>query len=283
MRIEIRDIGADGAENHVRLCSYILEASEELQVKDRPLILVCPGGGYSFTSDREADPVALQFNAMGFHSAILRYSVAPAEYPAALLEVGSSILHIRRNAKKWHVDPDRIILIGFSAGGHLACSYTCFYGEEFMTKKLGASADQLKVNGLILGYPVITSGEFAHRESIENLLGKQASDQSLWEKMSLENQITENMPRTFIWHTCEDDLVPVQNSLLLMEALIRKNIPVECHIFEKGGHGLSLCDWSTQDKDGFGIEENCRQWIPLVKAWLNYYLEEKRSDAVSND
>ena len=272
MRMEIRDIAADGAQNQVRLCTYIMDASEELSVKDRPLILVCPGGGYCMTSDREADAVAVQFNAMGFHSAVLRYSVAPAEYPEALLEVGSSLAHIRKNARKWHVDKDKIILVGFSAGGHLVCSYCCFWKESFVSDKLGVDREELRPNGMILGYPVITSGEFAHYESIENLLGTKASDKDLWAKMSLEHQISGSVPRTFVWHTYEDNTVPVQNTMLLVDALVRENIPVECHIFEKGGHGLSMADWYTVDKDGFGMEESCQSWIGLARNWLRYYL-----------
>ncbi|HAG70387.1 MAG TPA: hypothetical protein DCL38_10525 [Lachnospiraceae bacterium] len=272
MRTEIRDIAADNAQNQVRLCINIMDASEELKVKDRPLVLVCPGGGYTFTSDREADAVAVQFNAMGFHSAVLRYSVAPAEYPEALLELGRSILHLRRNAKKWHIDKDRIILLGFSAGGHLVCSYCCFWEEDFVAKELGAEKEELKPNGMMLGYPVITSGEFAHKDSIDNLLGKRASDMELREKMSLEKQISKSVPRTFVWHTFGDKTVPVQNTLMLVDALVKNEIPVECHIFEKGDHGLSMADWYTVDKDGFGIEKGCQSWIRLAGNWLSHYL-----------
>ncbi len=272
MRTEIRDIAADGAQNNVRLCTFIMDASEELSVKDRPLVLVCPGGGYCMTSDREADAVAVQFNAMGFHSAILRYSVAPDEYPTALIEVGSSLAHIRKNAKKWHVATDKIILVGFSAGGHLALSYSCFWEEPFVAETLGVDKELLKPNGLILGYPVVTSGEFAHKESIENLLGTKAGDEELWAKMSLENQITDSVPRTFVWATYADELVPVQNTMLLADAMIKQKIPVEVHVFEKGGHGLAMADWYTVDKDGFGMEPSCKEWIGLARNWLRHYL-----------
>ena len=274
MRIEIRDIAADGAQNQVRLCTYIQDASDELMVNDRPIVVICPGGGYTFTSDREADPVAMQFMAMGFHTAILRYSVAPAEYPEALLELGSSLNHIRKNAKRWHVDPDKIILLGFSAGGHLAASYACFWEESFVATKLGITDKEvLRPNGLILCYPVISSGEYAHYESFENLLGAQKSNKELWNRLSLEHQVSESVPRTFIWHTCEDEMVPVQNTLLWVNALLEKHIPVECHIFEKGEHGLSLADWKTRQDDGSRTERSCVEWITLVKNWMNYYLE----------
>ena len=275
MRIEVRDVAQDGSNSDVRLCTHIMDGSEELFVKERPLVLVCPGGGNVMTSDREADAVAVQFNAMGFHSAVLRYSVAPAEYPTALLELGDSLLHIRKNARKWRVDPNKIILVGFSAGAHLVCSYCCFWKEAFISEKLGLSPErleELRPNGMILGYPVITSGEFAHADSIDNLLGKMAGDEKLRAKMSLEDQISDSVPRTFIWHTCDDELVPVQNTLLLMESLIKKGISTECHIFEKGRHGLSMADWYTVDKDGWGTEPNCQIWIELVRKWMNYYV-----------
>ena len=127
-------------------------------------------------------------------------------------------------------------------------------------------------DALILGYPVITSGEFTHQESIDNLLGTRAGDGELRAKLSLEDQISDSVPRTFIWHTWEDDLVPVHNTLLLMEALIKKGIPTECHIFEKGGHGLSMADWYTVNKDGWGMEPSCQAWIGLARKWMDYYI-----------
>ena len=167
-----------------------------MAINDRPLILLCPGGGYTRTSDREAEPMALKFLAMGYHAAVLRYSCAPAEYPTSLKELAYSIKFLREHAKEWHIDPHKIVVEGCSAGGHLAASLGVFWDEDFLAESQGLSASEhelLRPDGLLLCYPVITSGEFAHRGSFENLLGSRQEE--LGEKLSLEKQVTNKVPR----------------------------------------------------------------------------------------
>ncbi len=264
----------EGSLPDAKLVTYIQDYSESIAVYDRPLILICPGGAYSYTSDREAEPIALQFLAMGYHAAVLRYSCAPAKYPTALLELASAILLIRRNAEKWHVDTNKIIVQGCSAGGHLAASMGMFWQEDFLAEKLDLEASQkelLRPNGMILCYPVITAGEFAHRGSFENLLGER--EEELSEKMSLEKQVTDKTPKAFIWHTYADGSVPVENSLLLMGALRRAGIPAELHIYPKGGHGLALANHLTMSRDGGAIQEECTSWVSLAKTWLEHLFD----------
>ena len=147
---------------YARLVTYIQEDVPGSMIKKRPLVLVCPGGGYSYTSAREAEVVALRFLAMGCHAAVLYYSCAPAVFPASLLELAYSVKLLRANAGEWHIHPDKMIVLGFSAGGHLAASLGCFWNSEFLVNEVaGGDESLLKPNGLILSYPVITSGEFA--------------------------------------------------------------------------------------------------------------------------
>lgn len=264
-------IQVEGSLPEAKLVTYLQDYSESIAVEDRPLILICPGGAYAYTSDREAEPIALQFLAMGYHAAVLRYSCAPAKYPVALLELASAIALIRRNGEKWHVDRDKIIVQGCSAGGHLAASLGMFWSEAFLAKSLGLEAPQgelLRPNGMILCYPVITAGEFAHRGSFENLLGEREAELS--GKMSLETQVSHKTPRAFIWHTFADQSVPVENSLLLACAMRRAGIPIELHIYPKGGHGLSLANRLSMSRDGGGIQEECSSWILLAKTWLEH-------------
>lgn len=260
-------VEAKGSLEYARLVTYFLDNTEEIDTKRvRPLILLCPGGGYVMTSDREAEPIAMQFLAAGFHVAILRYSVAPARYPVALREVAWSMAWLRDHAQEYHIDKDRIITMGFSAGGHLAASYGDFWkNHEFLAQELGVDAETLRPNGQILGYPVISSGPKAHRDSFTSLLGEHYDE--LVDEMSLENQVNEDVPPTFLWHTETDDLVPVENSILFFNALHEHHIPVEMHIYPIGGHGISLATEETRYRDGGGIFPQCQNWIEMAIRW----------------
>lgn len=249
------------------LYTYFLESSEEMRPDERrPVILMCPGGGYAMTSDREAEPMAVRFLAMGYHAAVLRYSVAPARYPTALFQTAQSVLWLKEHAAEYHIDPDRIILQGCSAGGHLAANYGVAWNRPFLAEALGAVSEQLKPAGLLLCYPVITSGEKAHRESFENLLGDRY--EQLKDELSLEYQVTEQTPPAFLWHTATDDTVPAENSLYFFEALLAKGVFAELHIYPVGGHGLSLANEETCRSNGVGVQKECQSWIDLAQTWL---------------
>lgn len=268
MITETIHIACDGSMDYATLHTYILDKSNEINIRERPLILICPGGGYEMTSDREAEIIAMQFLSFGYHAAVLRYSVSPAVYPTALLEVGYSVAYLRQKADAFGIKADSIYLAGFSAGGHLAASYGCFWNQAFVADALDITTKELRPNGMILGYPVITSGTYAHEDSFRHLLGDSYNEKK--ESLSLENCITEAFPKTFVWHTFEDGLVPCQNSLLLTEALAQKQIPVEYHLFAKGGHGLALANELTEIGD-YGVEKNSQSWITLVHNWLKEY------------
>ena len=239
-----------------RLTVYIQNASQELKLNHRPLVLVCPGGGYEFNSDREAEVFALQFLAMGCHAAVLNYSCKPAVFPTALGELAYSVALIRRNAAEWHVEPDKIIVLGCSAGGHLAASLGVFWDEDITVRP----------DGLILCYPVISSGEFAHRGSFQSLL--QEREEELSQRMSLEKQVSSKVPPVFMWHTFEDDVVPVENALLFAGALRRAGVSTELHMYPRGGHGLGLANRISEGRDGYGQQEECATWISLVRTWI---------------
>nr|WP_297704297.1 alpha/beta hydrolase [uncultured Butyrivibrio sp.] len=266
------EIKEEGSLEGAKLTVYIQEtATSKLRIKKRPLVLICPGGGYAYTSDREAEPIALAFMAKGFHAAVLRYSCYPAHYPTSLLELGRAILIIREHADEWYVDKDAVIVQGSSAGGHLAASLACFWKEDFLSEKLLGKKDDeykelLRPNGLMLCYPVITSGEFAHKDSFKNLLGERLSE--LEEKMSLENSVNSDVPETFIWATYTDGSVPVENSLLFALSLRRAGINTELHMFREGGHGLALSNEITSGPEGKEVVPSCEAWIDLAATWL---------------
>lgn len=271
MRCLTIDVKNSKSQDDAVLYLYLLDDSPEIAIHKRPIVLICPGGAYVGTADREAEIVALQFCAMGYHAAVLRYSVAPAVFPAAILEVGRAVTLIRENALEWFVNQDKIVILGFSAGGHLAASYCTHWYQKWMAEKLSRDSQTLCPNAMILGYPVITSGEFIQKDSFQNLLGKEYEVKK--DSLSLEKCVTENTPKAFIWHTYEDGCVPVQNSMLFVSALLEHNIPVEYHIFERGDHGLSLANRLT-GCIGNGPERAAEEWIHLVHRWMENWIEE---------
>ena len=261
-------IQMSGSSKETHLTTYILDAYEELpEDLTRPLILICPGGAYRMTSDREAEAVAVKFMSMGYHTAVLRYSVAPAVYPAALHQLAKAVSILRKGSDRWLIDPEKILVMGFSAGGHLAASLGVFWNKGEITEELKVSADEIRPNGMILSYPVITSGQYGHQESFQNLLGKRYEE--LREKMSLENQVDQDTPRTFIWHTFEDTTVHPENSISFVRSMVKHGVPVEYHLFPEGIHGVGLGNELTANPDGRGIVRACGEWSSLCEKWLN--------------
>ena len=269
-KIEIKARGMEAVGN---LYTYFLDSSIEMRPNEkRPVILMCPGGGYEMTSDREAEPMAMQFLAMGYHVAVLRYSVCPVRYPVALQQVAESVLYLKNHAEEYHIDPEKIVLQGCSAGGHLAANYGVAWNSPFLTKRMGMENDpeKLRVSGLLLCYPVITSGEKAHEGSFRNLLGEQYEEKK--EELSLENQVTPDTPPTFLWHTATDDTVPVENSLYFFQSCLQQGVSAELHIYPVGGHGLSLANEETCRANGIGVQKECQSWIGLAQNWLEEIL-----------
>ena len=243
-----------------QLVGYLHDPSPEIPDRvDRPAVLICPGGAYEFCSDRESDPPAFAFLKRGYQAFVLRYTVGKekARGMQPLREVSAALSLLREHAKEWHILPDQIAVMGFSAGGHLAASL----GVLWDLPELGCPDGKNRPDALILCYPVITSGEFAHRQSLQNVSGETDPDkQAFW---SLETHVNPKTPPAFLWHTYEDDAVPVENSLLFVSALRRAGVPCEFHLFEKGCHGLSLCnvDVATPMRP-------TAPWMDLCLTWL---------------
>lgn len=269
MRHEKISLCVSGSKPETALYTYLLDDSPELKWKERPMIIVCPGGAYINLSDREAEPIALALCAMGYHAAVLRYSTAPSRFPTALLEVGAAVSYIRSHAEQWNVNPEKIAVMGFSAAGHLACSYGCFWSKDWVSEALHTPKEQLRPNGMILCYPVISSGEFAHHPSIHNLLGEAYDEKK--ELVSLEKQISSDVPDTFLWHTMTDDVVPVQNSLFLVNALAAAGISTEFHLYPRGYHGLALATPVTQPANTSAAYPEVASWIDLLHTWLEHW------------
>lgn len=237
----------------------------------RDMLLISPGGGYFNVVYWEGEPVALKFFDLGLNTAVLTYSVAPHVFPEALVQMAAALAFIRDHAEEYNVDENRIFIGGFSAGGHLAASLGTLWNKPEIVKAIGMDTAKYKPNGMILGYPVITSGEFAHHDSIKNLLGEKYGDERLMELVSLEKQVDGDTVPTFIWTTVTDDCVPSENSILFINALKRNNILFECMLFAEGRHGLSVCTMDALPT--IYNEADCRPnlavWIDRAKEFID--------------
>lgn len=250
------------------LTVYGRDVSKEIDInRQYPAVVICPGGGYAFVSEREAEPVALRYLEAGFTALVLNYTVAPhAAYPTQLLEVSAALALARKNADAWHINKDKIAVTGFSAGGHLACHLGTDWHQPFIAETLGLAKDENKPNAMILCYPVITSGEFAHHGSIRNLCGGQDIEESFF---SLEKRVSQDTPPAFIWHTADDSVVPVENALLMASALQAVKIPFEMHIYRSGPHGLSVCNQESSNDSQPGYHApRIAGWFELATGWL---------------
>lgn len=263
-------LGIDGCD--ATLTAYL---SDNLPVMNRenevhPCLLVCPGGGYEFCSQRESEPIALQFLAEEFHVFVLNYSVAPHRYPTQLREVAAAMELIYQNAATWHCDVSRVAIIGFSAGGHLAAHYS----NAFDCPEIREVFPQSKpVQLSVLCYPVITADPaWAHLGSFEALTGKSNRTVEEIQKLSCDRLVTSHTPPTFLWHTSEDACVPVMNSLLYAQTLAAHKIPFELHVFPYGEHGLATSDSKTLDVVT-PTHKYVHAWLSLTKRWLKLYFE----------
>lgn len=266
MLLKELEIKNENSLDYAHATLYAHEDTEALELHERPVVVISPGGGYGHTSDRESEIVALQFLAMGYHAVVLRYSCNPALYPTALLEFAKTVKEVRTHAREWHIDPDKVFVLGFSAGAHLVSCFCTFWEQPFLREALGCGKEDLRPNGQILCYPVITSGEYAHDGSFHMLLGDAYEEKK--ESLSMEKQVNDSIPRTFVWHTFADQAVPVQNSLLYVSALAAHGIPVEYHLFEKGRHGLSLGSRLSSGENDREVEPVVEPWISLVHTWM---------------
>lgn len=244
-----------------------LPHSDEIGGQARPAVIICPGGGYDFCSEREGIPVAMRFAGYAVQSFVLWYQ-CKRPFPSELAELAAAVQYVRIHAAEYEVDPNRIFVLGFSAGAHLAGSLAVYWNRPLLSDVFGADC---RPNGHILCYPVISAGEFAHRGSIANLIGwenaENYADNPAADAVSLEKLVSADTPPCFLWHTSDDNVVPVQNSALYMNALAAAGVPFEAHIYPRGAHGLSFADETTSMGDWHLIPV-CAHWFADCVAWI---------------
>lgn len=253
------------------LYAYLPKIPAELQryVQKRPCIVICPGGGYQFVTQKEAEPTALNFLPQGYNVFVLTYSTAPHSFPTQLREVAAVLELIHKNAEDWNCDPDRVAIMGFSAGGHLAAHYSNCYDCPEVREVFPHSHP---VQACLLAYSVLTADpDFWHEGSFENLSGHTPVTEEDREKFSLERRVSGKTPPTFLWHTAEDAGVPVENSLLYAGALSKHKIPFELHVYPYGAHGKATVD----EQSCINLDPqtaHAHAWVEAAQKWLKLVL-----------
>ena len=255
------------------LNAYIHANSKYYPTRTRPAVVVIAGGGYSGICERESEPVALAFFGKGYNVFTLEYSCAPIRYPSQLIEGCMAVAYVKSNATILNIDKDHVAVVGFSAGGHLAGMTATMFNEDVIKEKLGNNSYNARPDAIILGYPVISSSEFAHTDSIKNLIG---DNDELREKVSLDKQVNSNSCPAFIWGTVDDDLVPSENAFLYALACKRHNVSFELHMYSHGPHGLGLANVQTATPLGrmknSAIEDyivpEIERWFDMALVWL---------------
>ncbi len=252
------------------LVAYLHDKSPELKIEARRTVVVCPGGAYMFLSDREAEPVALQFLAQGFNVFVLNYSFGEyAKDNRPIIEALRTVKFLREHAEEYDVNPDYVFMNGYSAGGHLAAASGTMYDLPEIREAVGCKDnDRHRPTATVLAYPVISSGEWAHRDSFSMLCGSHDATDEERAYYSVDKRVTPKTVPSFIWHTVEDMLVPVQNSLLYATALANSGVGFELHVYPHGPHGLVLANKETS----FGQPElerpECEKWVAEASRWM---------------
>jgi len=256
----------DKSDDRVFLETYAVADGD---VEPRDAILVIPGGGYNSVSEREGIYTALAFAGRGINAFVLTYLVGEdAVYPRQLLDAARAFQYIKENAGKYHINPNRIFALGYSAGGHLLGTLVTLHSVA--ERELGLSENYINVCGAIFCYPVVTAFGSTHNGSFKKLLKKPLEEFTEEEKnlLSIEKNITPDSPPAFIWHTSEDKAVPINGSLKLCEAYYEAGIPVELHIYPHGPHGIALAtDYSSKGKEDY-IQPRAEMWISEAFKWM---------------
>ncbi|MCZ3621685.1 alpha/beta hydrolase [Lactobacillus mulieris] len=269
---------------------YLQEANKEIDINRKsPVMIIVPGGAYMWTSWREEEPIALEFISKGFSCVVAKYATEGLEFyhdktndfskepvssfPNPLMDLARIISYTRSKAKEWNLDSDSINVLGFSAGGNLTAQIGAYWKKDWLQKLVNLDPEAYKLNSIAIAY----GASQTYISDTNSELNKLVNYASLGHDQSIERQKlinitdsdTSDCPPTFIWHTMQDPLVPVENALKLASNLRKHDVDFELHIFEKGKHGLALGDFRTDSKkDRSQSNIQARKWVDLYLTWL---------------
>ena len=256
------------------LTLYVCDNSPELKMPPRPAVVVCPGGGYGGLSDREAEPIVRKYFAKSMNVYLLRYSVGEkaADF-APLIQAAMAIKYVRDHAEEHNTDPEKVYIVGFSAGGHLAASSGILWNHPRVRDAIGVTDGSApeginRPTGMILSYPVITMGEYTHKGTMQRVCGSKEPGEEIKNTFSLELHVDETTSPAFVWHTVTDQSVNIRNSLFLINAMTEAGVSYEAHIYPKGVHGLALCNKETWIGDVKFLVPEAEAWVDLSINWI---------------
>ncbi len=234
---------------------------KEATTAPRSAVVVCPGGGYAGLAPHEGRPFAEFFAARGVVGIVCYYRTLPHRFPAPVADALRAMRLVRHRAAEWGIAPDRVALMGFSAGGHLASTVATQPDVHHDPHDDLIGKVEARPNAVILAYPVISFVTKPHVGSANNLLGENVGEE-LRRKFSNELWVDEKTPPAFLFHTADDPGVPVENSLNFAAACSAHGVSWEMHVFRKGPHGVGLA----------GEDESLRVWPDLMADWLRQTL-----------
>lgn len=262
----------------------------------RPALIVIPGGCYLYKSSREGDPVAARFSGLGYQTFNFQYlsywkkkyedfseeiEVVPqAHFPEQVIDLYKLIKIIRENAEEWGIDPEKVYVLGFSAGGHIAAAGALLAENEELLKAAGASsAEEVQPDAAVLGYPMLDAELIRERTVVPEafklqapylipaVFGTEHPREEQYAAFRLKNHVKKDAPPMFVWHTAEDRVTSPVETLSFVQELIKNGVPAELHLFEHGGHGSALADAETARGDAEIIKDNA-SWAEMADHFL---------------
>ena len=262
MRTEVLTPRAD---RKATLTTYIQTKSDKL----RPAIVVLPGGAYTHLSWREAEPIARVFLAAGFNAFILRYSLLEdTKFPdGALWEASWAVWYVREHAEEFGIDPHRVFVIGFSAGGHLAGSIGTRWADPAIRITPDMPRGMNRPDGMILSYGVLDGGKYWHNETIGYSVGTLTPTEAQRADATVMNHVDAETCPAFIWHCSDDGAVPPRNSFLMARKLDEFGIPYEFHVVPRGGHGIANGTEEVCMENPNLIVEDAVDWLQMAVDW----------------
>ena len=234
-------------------------------------ILICPGGGYYNVCDgHEGEGIAIAFAAKGYRTFVLNYSVKEeAKFPTPLIEASLAMAYVKENAEEYGLNSERVFVMGFSAGGHLAGSLGTLWHKDWLNAHLDIPYGQNRPKAMILSYPVLAYFPETHLGTFQRAVGEEELTEENTREISLEKQVDgEHTVPAFLWHTMDDSCVHVENTLRMLTALRRHGVYAEAHLFPHGNHGVGTADRVVYGADAQKLDQRLKSWVDMADSFM---------------